>query len=533
METVKRNDEALLAGLGYRQEFKRSFTPFEVFGVGFSIIGLFPLSRASVLVYAIPNGGAVAMVWGWATCAFFLTFIALAMAELGSAAPTSGGLYYWTFMFSSPRWRTLLAWIVGYSNTIGNLSAVASVDWGCAVQIMAAVSIGSGLSFAPTTAQTFGVYVALLVCHGSICSLAPKVIARLQTVYVVLNVLLCLVIIIGLPSATPHEFRNSAKYAFGSFENVDGWPNGYAFILSFLAPLWTIGGFDASVHISEEATNASVAVPWAIIYSTTSGSVLGWAINVALAFSMGTDLESIIDSPIGQPMASILFNVFGQRGTLTIWAFVVIIQFMMGTSILTAASRQSFAFSRDGGLPFSDVLYRVSARTGAPVNSVWFTVFNALLLGLLSFAGPSAIGAVFSLAVTAQFISYSIAISARFLGGKEFRPGPFTLGIFSPIVAVIAVAWMIFTTVVFLFPTSPNPSAPDMNWTVVVLGGVITLSVVYFYFPLYGGVYWFTGPIANIGHGVHAQDSVFQEPSEKQDDKGSVLAVNVEVTSSL
>lgn len=103
----------------------------------------------------------------------------------------------------------------------------------------------------------------------------------------------------------------------------------------------------------------------------------------------------------------------------------------------------------------------------------------------------------------------------------------------SPVVAVIAVAWMIFTTVVFLFPMSPNPSAPDMNWTVVVLGGVITLSIVYFYFPLYGGVYWFRGPIANIGNGVHAQDSVFQEPSEKQDDKGSVLAVNVEVTPSL
>jgi hypothetical protein len=40
------------------------------------------------------------------------------------------------------------------SNTVGNIASVASMDWGCAVQIMAAASIGSGLEFTATTAQT-------------------------------------------------------------------------------------------------------------------------------------------------------------------------------------------------------------------------------------------------------------------------------------------------------------------------------------------------------------------------------------------
>ena len=95
------------------------------------------------------------------------------MAELGSAAPTSGGLYYWTFIFSPPKWRCLLSWIVACefaillfaistayqnygqdSNTVGNIASVASVDWGLAVQIMAAASIGSGLRFSATVGQT-------------------------------------------------------------------------------------------------------------------------------------------------------------------------------------------------------------------------------------------------------------------------------------------------------------------------------------------------------------------------------------------
>ncbi|TFK37004.1 amino acid transporter [Crucibulum laeve] len=512
IDSLPDKDAALLARLGYKQEFRRNFTPLEVFGIGFSIIGLVP-SLASVLIFSIPYGGASAMVWGWMTCGIFLTIIALAMAELGSAAPTSGGLYYWTFMFSSPKWRCLLAWTVGYSNTVGNIASVASVDWGCAVQIMAAASIGSGLEFQATVAQTFGVYVALLSCHAVICSLNPAIVARLQTPFIIINILLCLAILIGVPASTPKEFINNAKYAFGNFTNLSGWNNGYAFVLSFLSPLWAIGAFDSTVHISEEATNANVAIPYAIILATTSSAILGWGLNVALAFCMGTDLESIIDNSIEQPMATILFNSFGQRGTLALWAFVVVVQFTMGTSMLTTCSRQIFAFSRDGALPFSRWLYDVSPRTHAPINCVWFAAFLSLLLGLLAFAGPAAIGAVFSLVVAAQYVAYSIPISARFLGGKKIKPGPFSLGLFSLPVAVIAVIWMVFIIIVFFFPASPAPGAANMNYTIVVLGGVLILAVAYFYFPKYGGRHWFKGPISTIG------DMPIEEENGSDDDK--------------
>ena len=113
-----------------------------------------------------------------------------------------------------------------------------------------------------------------------------------------------------------------------------------------LAPLTptSLGSFDSSVHISEEASNAATAVPWAIVYAIGIAGVLGWgtylcvrrviqsaltcliAINVALAFCMGTDLDGILNDPIGQPMATIFFNSFGQKGTLAVWAIVVIVQ---------------------------------------------------------------------------------------------------------------------------------------------------------------------------------------------------------------
>ncbi|KAJ7847536.1 amino acid/polyamine transporter I [Mycena leptocephala] len=495
---IKFNDEEYLATLGYKQELRREFTPIEVFGVGFSIIGIFP-SISSVLFFSL-SFGAVGMVWGWSVCVVFLTFITLAMAELASSEPTSGGLYYWTFAYSPPKWRKLLSWIVGYTNMICSITTVCSIDWGCAtllifLQITSAASIGSNFTYVPTVGHNFGVYCVLVVYHAVVCSLTSKVIARLQKLYITLNLVLVLVIIIGMPIATPKEFKNDARTAFGELEIFSDWPQGYGFVLSFMAPLWAIGGFDSCVHISEEASNATVAVPWAIVAATTLGSVLGWALNVTIVFCMGTDIGDILGSVTGQPMSAILSNSFGQKGALSIWSLVAVTQFMMGTSILTAASRQTWAFSRDGALPFSPFFHRINSVTGTPVNCVWLSAVGAILLGLLAFAGPSAINAIFSLAVACQYVVYSIPISARFLGGKEFKRGPFHLGVFSLPVAVIAVVWMNFMIVVLMFPVSPIVDSASMNYSCVVLGGTLSFAVAYYYIPKVGGKYWFEGPI--------------------------------------
>ncbi|KAJ3825803.1 amino acid permease-domain-containing protein [Lentinula raphanica] len=172
-----------------------------------------------------------------------------------------------------------------------------------------------------------------------------------------INIGLCVGVIFGMPADTPVEFKNDARYAFGSFQNSSLWPDGFAFILSFLAPLWVVGGFDSSVHVSEEARNASTAIPWAIILSTAISCILGWAINVSIAFNMGEDIDGILSNPIGQPLATIFFNSFNQRGTLALWSIIIIAQFMAGTSFLVSSSRQVFAFSRDPGMRIALLKY--------------------------------------------------------------------------------------------------------------------------------------------------------------------------------
>lgn len=257
---------------------------------------------------------------------------------------------------------------------------------------------------------------------------------------------------------------------------------------------------------------------------------------MVLAFCMGNDLQAIYDSE--QPLAYIFSNSFGKRGTLCVWVLVVLVNYMMGSSMVRlhflrfhhpnsieirllqvlGASRQCYAFGRDQGLPASRWIAQVNRRTKTPVNSVWYCVFFALLMGLLAFAGEQAIGAAFALSVVGLYVAYAIPIAARFLGNNNFQPGRFYLGsamvrgldIVSPIavpdgflqsatVACTAVTFMLFMGVVFLFPAEPAVAPGDMNYTVVVLFGVLLLSLIWYYLPRYGGVYWFEGPIKNLG----------------------------------
>ncbi|PPQ70471.1 hypothetical protein CVT26_013918 [Gymnopilus dilepis] len=497
---AKSQDEELLAFLGYKQELKRDFS----------------CEDRSVLVYSLPNGGAVAM---WTVCCFFFMAIACSLGELASSAPTSGGLYYWSFHFSSNKYQRFLSWTVGYVNNIGWISGFTGLDFATSLQIFAGVTIGSGGTFVPTNGQIYGLFCALVVFHAMLASLATRFLARLQPFYLAMNILVFVVLIIALPIATPAEFKNSASYAFGNFENLTLWPNGFAFCLSFLAPTWTMGGIDAPVHISEEARNASVAVPRTIIMSTALGCILGWALNVAIAFNMGTDIANILSNPIGQPMATIILNSLGQKGTLAVWCFIIVIMNMASMDILVASSRQTFAFSRDGALPFSKYLYKINKTTGTPVLCVIFCAAISMLLGLLSFAGTAAIGALFSLGIVCQYTAYMIPILARQVGKRQFRPGPYSLGKLSSVVSYTAVAFMAFIIIILLFPLNPDPTAAEMNYSIVVVGGILTLSTVYYFLPVYGGRHWFSGPVRNV-------DGV---PSREEDEKQSFEKGEVEV----
>src|ERR1700761_2563591 len=128
--------------------------------------------------------------------------------------------------------------------------------------------------------------------------------------------------------------------------------------------------------MSEEAANATRAVPYGILMSIGSCWLFGWILCIVIAACMRPDFESLLSSPFGQPMAQIYYDSIGKSGAIGLMTLLFIVQFLMGVSITVAASRQSWAFSRDGALPFSSFFRPISKRFGyIPVRTVWGCVF--------------------------------------------------------------------------------------------------------------------------------------------------------------
>jgi amino acid transporter len=279
--------------------------------------------------------------------------------------------------------------------------------------------------------------------------------------------------------------------------------------------------------MSEEAANATKAVPYGkksaspfppdqklmilegILMSIGSCWLFGWIICIVIAACINPDLESVLGTAYGTPIAQIYYDAVGKKGALGLMSLVFIVQYFMGLSMLVAVSRQSWAFSRDGALPFSNFFKHVSTRLGnIPARAVWGCVFVALVLGLLCLIDPAAAAALFSLACAANNVAWGTPIFCRLVWGQSrFVPGPVYTGRFSKVIGWTAIVFLVFGIVLAMMPAGgPNPTAETMNYTVVVNCAVWGGSLGYYFLDARK---WFTGPKMTLtGEEVEQQKAV-------------------------
>ncbi|EKV06752.1 GABA permease (Uga4), putative [Penicillium digitatum PHI26] len=450
-------DVQLLARMGYKQELRRHYSTPQVFAIAFSIMGLVP-SIASTLSFSLP-AGPVGMVW----------------AALASAMPTAGGLYWWTHYFAGPKWKNPLSFLIGYSNTLGLIGGMCSVDYTLALMILSCVSISRGDGWSASRGVIYAVYVGLILFHGLCGSLGGRLMPRIQTFCIYINIALVVATVIALPvgKVIRGGSLNSGHYVYGRIDNETTWPAGWAFMLAWLAPIWSIGSFDSCVHMSEEAMHASKAVPLGIIWSAGSASVLGFLVLSIIAATMNPDVSATISTKFGQPMAQIYYDAVGREGALAFMAVLCIIQFLVGLSLIVAASRQAWAFSRDGALPFSRFFRHV----------------------------------------TSNYLSWGTPIFCRLVWGEErFTPGEFYTGRYSRPIAWVAVVYLLFGVILSVFPTEgPSPTPSNMNYTIVI-NGFVWFGCMAYYFLF--ARRWYIGPHMTVDESAStASDNIIFVPA--------------------
>ncbi|KAJ6469717.1 APC amino acid permease [Mycena vitilis] len=485
-------DNAKLAELGYKSEFKREFSLLETCAFSFSIMGIVA-SVSSTLSFGLVNGGHVGLVWGWAIPGILVAFVALSMAELASSMPTSAGLYYFSAKMAPEKHAPLASWITGWANITGQVALVCSIDFTCAQMITTAIAVGSDGETILSAGATYGILLAILFTHGIVCSAATKILARLNLFYVVVNVGTTLAAIISL-LVMSGENKVSTKDAFTLFENNSGWTNnGWAFMLSFTAPMWTLTGYDSAAHISEETAGAGRTAPVAILVGTCATACFGWLLMIVISFVIPS-IDNLLGTSLPLPMGQVFLNVLGKRGMLIIFSFIIIVQFVTGAAQGVDASRVVFAFARDDALPGSRWWKRMSSNA-VPVNAVWFVIFWSAILGLLGFS-VAALTSLAGASVIGLYTSYATPIFLRITSGRDkLEPGPFSLGRWSTPIGAVAVAWVGFIVIVLLFPPGQETNSGTMNYAVLIVMAVFMFAAISWVVSAHK---WFHGPIRNV-----------------------------------
>jgi amino acid transporter len=431
-------DSEELRKLGYAQQLLRDMGGFANFALSFSIISI--LTGAITLYgYGLKMGGPLEMTLGWPLVSLLTLPVAASLAQLASSYPTAGALYHWASILGGRGAGFFTAWL----NCIGQFAITAGIDYGLA-EFLAAM-----LGMPPDRFHVLRVYLVVLLSHAILNHLGVRLVGRLNQLSAWVHIAGVLAIVLGVAFFAP---LRPVDFLFTRF--TDG-PRPYVagFLLGLLQAAWTFTGYDASAHLSEETHDPTRNAPWGIFLSVAVSAVFGWALLAAVTLAIG-DLPGAAAAE--NPFLHVLRTALGPRLGGGLVGLAMLAMWFCGLSSVTSNSRMLFAFARDGGLPFSGYVSRVSPRFRSPHVAVWVSAAAALAVALWT----PAYSAMVALSTIALYASYGVPIAlgrrAR-KSGLWTRRGPWDLGRASSAVNAVALAWIAVLTVLFVLP--PNEVA--------------------------------------------------------------------------
>jgi amino acid transporter len=472
-------DVKVLHGMGYAQELSRSMSKFSNFAISFSIICILS-GGINSFAQALGSVGGAGAGLGWIFGCAISGMFALSMAQIASAFPTAGGLYHWGSILGGRFWGWLTAWL----NLLGLITVLGAINIGTAYYF--AGTFGSIFGYSGTDTQVV-IFVALITGVQALFNhLGIKLTTFLTDIsgYIIFAttavlVIACLYYAPALDVSRLWTFHNySGDAGAGTFPQSDNM--GYLFLLCLLLPVYTITGYDASAHTSEETKNAATSVPKGIVSAVIWSSLIGWLMICAIMLAIPNMDEGAAQG----------FNVFFwtmdqilPTGLKTlIYLGILIAQFLCGLATVTSASRMLFAFSRDDGMPFgSKALATVSPKYRTPVNAIWTASVLCILYVLLALSlkvgGQSIYVIVVNSTLVFLFLSFTIPlVAALFAFGtpKWPTPGPWAMsaGLYK-LVTLLSVVGM--AVILFIAVAPPNERV-----LYIVLGFIVLALILWF-----------------------------------------------------
>jgi len=432
-------DASALRSLGYAQELLRDMGGFSNFALSFSIISI--LTGAVTLYgHGLIHGGPRVMLLGWPLVALLTMTVAMSLAQLASSFPTAGALYHWSSWLGGRGLGYITAWL----NTVGQFAITAGIDVGLGDFLADFAGIAAG-----ARRERLAIYAALLALHALLNHLGVRLVARLNQLSAWVHLGGVFAISLALALFAPHQ---PASFLVQRFQAAPG-PYLPVFLLGLLQAAWTFTGFDASAHACEETHDPTRNAPWGIVLSVAVSGIAGWILLIAVTLAV-RDLPAAAAAE--NPFIYVLTAALGARLGTALVAVAMVAMWFCGLASITSNSRMLYAFARDGGLPFSKQLARVSPSFATPHVAIWVSAAGAFAIALWA----DAYEAMIALSTVALYASYGLPIAAGMLArarGRWTRRGPWDLGRASLAVNALALAWIAAAIALFVAP--PNQRA--------------------------------------------------------------------------
>jgi len=489
--TTADQDARDLERLGYAQQLFREMGGFSNFAVSFSIISI--LTGAVLLFgYGLKFAGPSANSIGWPVVSLFTLCVAASMAEIASAYPTAGGLYFWAFKLGGRGW----AWTTAWLNMIGQVAITAGINIAAAIYLIGATTRLLGLPPNTGTSWPFQllVMIAILIPQIAVNLWGIRLTARLSDISVWWHIAGGAFIVAALafwgrhhnPLAFVFSFHptvnlldasktmaiGDASYASPLFRLAPPLASLYAaapplllFVLALLQAQWTYTGYDASAHMAEETISARLSSAWGIVMSVAVSAVAGYVMLLVLTWCIPNgDVARAANDPY-----PVLYIVAANVAPVVSNAIAIVIgvaMWLCGVASVTSMARMWYAFARDDGMPGARWLKRVSGRHRTPHVAILVTAALSVLICVYA----AAWFVVTSISTICLYLAYGIPILLHIRHRLPPEETPWTLGRLGPVINVVAIAWIAVITVVFMLP--PNEL---VLWTMIAVAALLAV----------------------------------------------------------
>ncbi|KAJ5738623.1 amino acid transporter [Penicillium malachiteum] len=442
-------DEQRLREMGYPRPIGRKYSVISVLGVAYSLTNSWWGLSAS-LVTGVNSGGTALLVYGTILLSIVSVAVAATLAELVSAMPNAAGQSFWAKELSSKKFSRLASYITGWLAWAGSIFA----NWN-SWHTLVAYEVANIFCF------FFNVYGRTLSVIGHAC------------LYVSLGSFLVILIVVPARART-HKWAEFV-FVFASFSNKTGWSSdAIAFFVGLINTNWGFSCLDTAVHLAEEISQPERMIPIAIMGVIVIGfvscqsaqdspryvseavtrhiQITSFSFILAMLFSI-QDYTALLDASVPS------LELFGQAldntaAAIILEALTIVTGLGCLVSCHTWAARLCWSFSRDKGVPFSNIWAKIVPSLDTPFAAHILTTTIIGLVGCIYLGSETAFNSMVTACIVLPYLSYMLPVVGLLIRGRNnISHGPFWLGTWGLICNWVCLTWIAFTTVFYSFPS--------------------------------------------------------------------------------